>query len=388
MFTSRRIAVLGGDKFRDEYSLDFDGTDDYIDLGDNKAFIAAGNHSFSFWVKNDDGRESGTRFYMGSNKGDGTNEMYISHTSGGIITYYIRGNSDNDAATASTALVDGVNPWTHVVITAAMGETDGGDAKIYINGTLDASTSLSSISKSNWNAYDTGCNFWVGCQNQDNSVSGAFDGKMSDLAMYNKVLSAAEIATIYNGREPYNHKEGVASSNLAYWYRMGDGISDKGNASDTTFFIGDEASSILLGSELTTDPNFETDVANDTAGTYWTTGDGWAITGGKAVASNTTNSVLRAAILTVGQVYKVTYTVSDYTSGKVRVLCGNDNGTAVSATGTYRDYLRATTTHFSIDAYTPAFVGAISSVSVKAIGSVNGGLTDNMTKEDFVGDTP
>ena len=30
MFTSRRIATMGGDVFRDEFSLAFDGTDDYV----------------------------------------------------------------------------------------------------------------------------------------------------------------------------------------------------------------------------------------------------------------------------------------------------------------------------------------------------------------------
>ena len=35
MFTSRRIATMGGDKFRDEYSLHFDGGDDYIETSLN-----------------------------------------------------------------------------------------------------------------------------------------------------------------------------------------------------------------------------------------------------------------------------------------------------------------------------------------------------------------
>ena len=33
MFTSTKMAVLGGDEFRDEYSLAFDGTNDYINFG-------------------------------------------------------------------------------------------------------------------------------------------------------------------------------------------------------------------------------------------------------------------------------------------------------------------------------------------------------------------
>ena len=36
-------------------------------------------------------------------------------------------------------------------------------------------------------------------------------------------MSSSQIKTLYNGREPYNHKEGVASSSLIGWWRMGDG---------------------------------------------------------------------------------------------------------------------------------------------------------------------
>ena len=50
------------------------------------------------------------------------------------------------------------------------------------------------------------------------------DGNISEIFFYNKVLSASEVATIYNGREPYNHKEGIASGNLQAWWRMGDGL--------------------------------------------------------------------------------------------------------------------------------------------------------------------
>ena len=38
---------------------------------------------------------------------------------------------------------------------------------------------------------------------------------------------------LYNGREPYNHIEGIASSNLAGWWRLGDGLE---NGSGTTAY--------------------------------------------------------------------------------------------------------------------------------------------------------
>ena len=48
MFTSRRITTMGGDKFRDEFSLAFDGSDEYIDCGEKFELNA---FSVSAWVK-------------------------------------------------------------------------------------------------------------------------------------------------------------------------------------------------------------------------------------------------------------------------------------------------------------------------------------------------
>ena len=90
--------------------------------------------------------------------------------------------------------------------------------------------------------------------------------------------------------------------------------------------------------------------------------------------------------------YKITYTISDYTSGSVRMTCGGtstpSNGPTRTAVGTYTDYLRADATiHFGIDGYS-AFTGALSDISVRALGSVNGGLMYNMDAADFEQDTP
>ena len=42
MFSSRRITTMGGDKFKDEFSLAFDGTDDYINCGNDSSLNFSG----------------------------------------------------------------------------------------------------------------------------------------------------------------------------------------------------------------------------------------------------------------------------------------------------------------------------------------------------------
>ena len=49
MFPSRR-AALGGDVFRDEYSLEFDGTDDRIYTGNIVNLSANDTYTFSAWI--------------------------------------------------------------------------------------------------------------------------------------------------------------------------------------------------------------------------------------------------------------------------------------------------------------------------------------------------
>ena len=72
MFPSRRIATMGGDKFRDEYSLSFDGSDDKLDAGDITVFAGLSDMSISAWVKVSDSA-SGTNPIMakGSYTSDG-----------------------------------------------------------------------------------------------------------------------------------------------------------------------------------------------------------------------------------------------------------------------------------------------------------------------------
>ena len=60
-----------------------------------------------------------------------------------------------------------------------------------------------------------------------------FVGKISEIAFYDTALTASQVKTLYNGREPYNHKEGIATGNLKAWWRMGDGIE---NGAGTTIY--------------------------------------------------------------------------------------------------------------------------------------------------------
>lgn len=103
-----------------------------------------------------------------------------------------------------------------------------------------------------------------------------------------------------------------------------------GNASATS-------AAVVINMVLT--PDFATD-------TNWTKGTNWAITGGQAVAtvapSGGAGNLSQDIGITAAVSYSITFTISGYSSGTVRVLCNNVTpGTSRSANGTFNETLVA-----------------------------------------------
>ena len=217
----------------DRWSLAFDGSNDYIDLGDEFKSTIADAHSVSFWVKFEDAQPSGTNYIAGCRNASGEDNFYVAITSSGALKWYLKGNNDPEEGACSTTLDDGVSAWTHFVVTASMGESAGDTVTFYLNGSATNSTSLSGITKSNWNAYDSGMNLVLGAYNNNTSVGGNLECNISDFAFYSKALSAGEVTSIYDGGDSYRHDTGVAKANLAGWWRMGDGVE---NGTGTTVY--------------------------------------------------------------------------------------------------------------------------------------------------------
>ena len=213
----------------DRWSLDFDGTDDYIDLGDNKSFIAAGNFSIAFWVKLNDGQESGTRYFMGADKGDSTNEFYIGYTSGGKLQFRLEGNNDTaTAASDNVIFANGANPWIHIVGTWEIGASTGGDMKFYVNGEHEFTYAMAGITKSNWNAYDNGQNIYIGARNNNGSIQSGITGHMCNVGIWERVLTQPEIKDIM-----FKNYAGLTSTNktsLLHWWNLDEETNTSGES--------------------------------------------------------------------------------------------------------------------------------------------------------------
>ena len=73
MFPTRRIITSGGDVYRDQYSLEFDGTNDYVNAGGTFQSTFQGSFTVAGWFKPSDGRPSANQMLFGAYKGDATN---------------------------------------------------------------------------------------------------------------------------------------------------------------------------------------------------------------------------------------------------------------------------------------------------------------------------
>ena len=206
MFTSRKIATSGGgDKFRDEYSLAFDGSNDYVEITDVPSF-SYNVHSISIWAKPAAEAGSLTLFDYRDANNDGIH-VYLGD---GDVIYQI----DNTDGHYDSKLT--LNQWHHILCT-----NDGSTSTIYLNGVSveTANTSGETINISSSAVPRIGAR-------SHTSPSNRFEGNISEVALYSSALTASQVKTIYNSRESYNHKEGVASGNLQGWWRMGDGDLD------------------------------------------------------------------------------------------------------------------------------------------------------------------
>lgn len=207
--------------FKNEKSLLFDGTDDYVDLGDNFNFTT--DFSISAWIN----PEIPSLNYGCIIAKYGPNNLgwdIMLHSSGKLRTT-IRGSSNIDTVNVGSVTF---NIWTNVVITCSNSQI-----LTYINGIL----------------VNTKTGTWTSLTSPESAKIGwrggttRFKGNIDEVGVYNSILSSSEITKLYNSGVPFNllanNGDYTSSSELVSYYRMGDGdtfptITDHKGSNDGT----------------------------------------------------------------------------------------------------------------------------------------------------------
>jgi len=177
--------------------VEFDGTDDYVDCGSDASLEVADNFTISFWMKADTtggwrgmvqkGRDdvndyfgvwlSGTTLYFGTNKTDESANLLSGGSISTNIWYYI------------TAVYDGINK------------------RVYTNGILAGGPTAAGVGNSSKNLS-------IG---RALGVSEYHDGQITEVAIWNTVLSAQQIKNLANSRVKGLPLQFERDNLMGYW---------------------------------------------------------------------------------------------------------------------------------------------------------------------------
>ena len=377
MFPSRRITTMGSDIFRDEYSLSFDGSDDYI-----KTTLPGstfdGNFTVTAWIKN---VQSDVYRTMFSHYVDANNfiQLYIikssaAHADKAAFSCKIGGGSTT-YVTGDTAFFSESNKWFHVAFTYS---DDNNEAKLYVNSVIDQEETR------DW-ALDFDGGTYIGQRSPGDAHT--YNSNISEVAVYDKALTSGEIKTLYNSREPYNHKEGVSSGNLKAWYRMGDGVIDRIGLRDhgSTGGIAD-MSNYSLGTDVLGGKGDFSDPS------YWDISTSHSIVEdgvGKFLATGTYSHIRKTGVLTANKVYLLKITCTANAGAVVNLNFGGPYPRLVQSgeTGTFTTCFEAGNTDVVL--YVSGYSAAVTidNVIIQEVGG-NPGAIKNMSPDHFEGDTP
>ena len=369
MFPTRRIITSGGDVYRDEYSLDFDGTNDYLFVPDKVIDVTA-NFTISMWIKFHDADPSTHNSIIDLGTDDDNHFALI--IAGNLLKWSLQVGGVLQRKRSSDVSFSN-NIWYNIVFTVVSAA-----ATCYVNGVEIDVTVTQEDSPDDMDGADNTC--YIG------TVGGGatrfFDGQISEIVVWNTSFSLSQAKTIYNGGEPFDARN-VALSNLSYYWRMGDGEGDvKGLAG----LINDVTPSSTLGAELITNGGFAD-------GTNWSIESGsptWTIGGGVASANegDAMHIVMDEGILTQDKIYRVQYEISNYSSGTLNT--SSDNGTLTgpnrTANGVYVEYVQITANDL-LYFISAELDGDLDNVSIKEVTGTPA-LMNNFTVASFSGDVP
>jgi len=367
-----------GDVFRDEHSLAFDGGDEYINCGDMSSIEGEDDISLGIWVKYLDANpqsfiSKGSYYLSGGSFGG-----YYSPDSGRF-----RFSLDNGwfAYASDVSANIPLNKWNHIVVTYS---NTNDRVFFYFNGVKVTPGSRSGTYSS---IPATSHDLYIG---RDGTNYG--NQKVSEAFIYNTELSDSQVKTLYNGREPYNHKEGIASGNLTAWWRMGDGTFDQKSINDIEGGIVTDMVTPTLGADIFGGKGDFSDPS------YWTITSGQSIVENgvaKWLGAGDFGEIKKSSSLTIGQMYRIDFDVNSHNGSGDNAFTLNMNNPYIEVhvggkTGHMTAYFLAPYVHFRL--YTRVDYDVVAEIDNLVVRPVNGnpGAMHNFDTagDSFKGDTP
>jgi len=244
--------------FSTDYSIEGDGSNQYISLGSQsgtvlnptEAQIDANGYTWTGWVYIDDLTTSFQLYSLGVS---GTNNYYgiqmLVNRNAAFVFHFFGLNGATAGAGSNNRLTKrtqnstiSTGQWVHLgVVVPASGYDDNTSWKLYINGSEYSGTYVDS-GNSNLNlAYSGNSNIGVWTRS-GGSLSNIFDGEINNAAIWNTALSSSNMTAIYNSGAPIDLSSNSGSydesSNLIFWMRFNEGTGTSYADSSTNSFTG------------------------------------------------------------------------------------------------------------------------------------------------------
>jgi len=159
--------------------LSFDGSNDDVAISDSNSLDITSQITIAFWMYAND--TSGWRTPI--NKAGTFHSEYL-RGAGNKFKWFITFVGGAQTFNSNTNVNDLLGAWHHIVFTY-----DGSYMRIYIDGKLDAIRAITDIL-----AVNTAI-LYLGSQNHTDQW---FSGKLDEVFIFNRALSAEEIRTLYN----------------------------------------------------------------------------------------------------------------------------------------------------------------------------------------------
>jgi hypothetical protein len=154
-------------------ALDFDGTDDYVDCGDDESLNITGNITLSLWVNTDTVASGTHRSYL--LKGD--TSYALKQNSWGNIEFFVYIGGWQAVTLPADESFNGV--WHHLA-----GTYDGSQIKLYVDGILrDTKNYTGAI----------GTNTAIVSIGSDSGTRRYCDARIDDVRIYNRAITAMEV---------------------------------------------------------------------------------------------------------------------------------------------------------------------------------------------------
>ncbi len=239
-----------------DYSLSFDGTNDYVEVPYDATMNPSGDFSVNVWVKvgaSSDWQSSVTSRSANTACGEDANRTkgYMVYIQADEEWSFWNGNcEDRTWARLDTSVDVNLNTWQMQTVTYDASETM---MKLYVDGVLIGNDNSNTLTANDNEPLRIG----AGATNED-TPRYWFNGKIDEVAIWSSTLSSDEIVQLYNSGETLyagdNYGDYTSSGSLNEYWTMDDN-AESSNGSGTTLY-GEENNN---DGTLTGGPTWSTD---------------------------------------------------------------------------------------------------------------------------------